>query len=140
MNGLRDIVGRSLWIGVGASLLVVGCASRNPVSLTGNQVVPPVTTAATGSTNIVANGYRDVFGSVSTSGINATAAHIHQGAQGQTGPPIVTLERKGDNVWQVPTHTQLTEAQYQDYLRGGLYVNVHTDANKAGEIRAQLNP
>ena len=101
---------------------------------------PPVTTTATGSTNITVNGYRNVMGSVSTSGIAATAAHIHQAPAGQTGPPIVTLERKSDNLWQVPPDTQLTKAQYDAWANGDLYVNVHSPANPAGEIRAQLKP
>jgi hypothetical protein len=140
MIGLQNIVGRSLSVGVGATLLLAGCASRQPVTLSGNQVVPPVATTATGTSNIAVNGYKNVYGSVATSGIAATAAHIHQGAPGQTGPPIVTLEKKSDNVWQVPTHTQLTDAQYAAYANGDLYVNVHSDAHKAGEIRAQLKP
>ena len=34
----------------------------------------------------------------------------------------------------------LTEAQYAAYTDGNLYVNVHTEANKGGEVRAQLRP
>jgi len=40
----------------------------------------------------------------------------------------------------VPQGTVLTVAQYQAYLASQLYVNVHSDANKAGEIRAQVKP
>jgi hypothetical protein len=36
--------------------------------------------------------------------------------------------------------TALTDAQYQAYLTGRLYVNVHTDTHKDGEVRAQLRP
>jgi hypothetical protein len=81
-----------------------------------------------------------LVGTVQTTGLVATAAHIHQGAVGQNGPVIVTLVKTGTDVWGVPVGTSLTDAQYQAYLAGQLYVNVHTDANKGGEIRAQLKP
>jgi len=81
-----------------------------------------------------------LVGTVQTTGLVATAAHIHQGAVGQNGPVIVTLVQTATNVWGVPVGTALTDAQYQAYLAGQLYVNVHTDANKGGEIRAQLKP
>jgi len=34
----------------------------------------------------------------------------------------------------------LTEAQMRSYKAGQLYVNVHSAANKGGEIRGQLEP
>jgi hypothetical protein len=34
----------------------------------------------------------------------------------------------------------LTDAQYKSYKAGELYVNVHSDAYKGGEIRGQLMP
>ena len=34
----------------------------------------------------------------------------------------------------------LTDAQYEAFKAGNLYVNVHSDANKGGEIRGQLRP
>ena len=53
---------------------------------------------------------------------------------------IVTLEKTSVNVWSVPNGTTLTQAQYDAYQAGQLYVNVHSDANKGGEIRAQIRP
>ena len=81
-----------------------------------------------------------LVGTVQTTGMAATAAHIHQGAVGQNGPVIIALVKTSSDVWTVPLGTSLTDAQYQAYLAGQLYVNVHTDANKGGEIRAQLKP
>ena len=77
---------------------------------------------------------------MNTSNVTGTAAHVHQGAAGQNGPVIVTLVKTGPNSWAVPPGTTLSSAQYQAYWDGLLYVNVHSDANKGGEIRAQLKP
>jgi hypothetical protein len=77
---------------------------------------------------------------VMTSGVAATMAHIHVGKAGTNGPVAVTLNKSGDNVWKVPDGTKLSEAQYQAYKAGELYVNVHSPENKGGEIRGQLNP
>ena len=155
MTSLHPVLSRSLWLGLGAAaLLVAGCANHpkstsGVTALTGDKQVPPVTTAASGTTDISARPSRcpggagncpTLHGMVNTSGVTATAAHIHQGAAGQNGPPIVTLVRTGPNSWQVPQGTTLSEAQYLAYWDGLLYVNVHSDANQGGEIRAQLKP
>jgi hypothetical protein len=57
---------------------------------------------------------------------------------GKNGPDIITLRKTGDNEWSVPTDAKLTDAQYDAYKAGGLYVNVHSDAHRSGEIRGQL--
>jgi len=130
-----------------AALLAAGCAqvsspapSGANVILNGNQEVPPVSTAATGTGTIRVLMDRSVSGSVRTSGVAATAAHIHQGAPGQNGPVIVTLIKLDDNTWAVPSGTTLTPAQNDAYWAGMLYVNVHTNAHQGGEVRAQLKP
>ena len=126
-------------------VVLAGCASdsyqqSNKLSLTGAQEVPPVTTSASGSGTITVGADKSVSGSVTTSGIAATAAHIHEGAMGANGPVIVPLAKTSDNVWSVAAGAKLTDAQYDSYKAGKLYVNVHSAANKGGEIRAQLKP
>lgn len=107
------------------------------VSLSGDQEVPPVTTAAKGSGTIIINDDMTIRGSVATTGVEGTMAHIHQGAVGKNGPPIITLTKSGDN-WMVPADAKLSDAQYKAFKAGELYVNVHSAAHKGGEIRGQL--
>lgn len=134
-------------------LIVVGCATTNgmsqqgiKVTLTGDQEVPPVKTAATGNGTIVISPDKSVSGSITTSGIVGTVAHIHDSVPGETmcgaknGPVIIPLTKGPDNTWSVPAGAKLTDAQYASYQAGNLYVNVHSAANKGGEICSRLNP
>jgi len=110
------------------------------VTLSGSQEVPPVTTSASGSGSIKVSDDKTVTGSVKTSGIDGAAAHIHVGAPGQNGPVAVPLAKGMDGTWSVPAGAKLTDAQYTAYKAGNLYVNVHSAANKGGEIRGQVKP
>jgi len=110
------------------------------VSLTGAQEVPPASTQGSGSGSFRVAKDGTVTGSVTTSGVQGTMAHIHQAAKGQNGPVIVPLEKKDDNTWAVPEGKKLTPAQLDALKAGNLYVNVHSAKFKGGEIRAQLQP
>jgi CHRD domain-containing protein len=110
------------------------------IKLAGDQEVPPVKTAASGGGTILISSDKSVSGSVTTTGVEGTAAHIHEGPAGKNGPIIIPLTKGADNTWSVPAGAKLTDAQYASYQAGNLYVNVHSAANKGGEIRAQLNP
>jgi len=114
--------------------------AESPISiaLTGASEVPPVTTAATGMVNISVLPNRSVSGSIDVANMVPTMAHIHEGAVGKNGPPIITLIKNNDKVFTVPIDTKLSEAQYTNYISGNLYVNVHSEAHPNGEIRAQL--
>ena len=107
------------------------------VSLTGAEEVPAVSTAAKGSGSFRVADDGTVSGSVTTEGMQGTMAHIHQAAKGQNGPVIVPLTKNGDT-YSVPEGKKLTPAQMDALKAGNLYVNVHSDKNKGGEIRAQL--
>ena len=115
-------------------------AGQSKVELSGAQEVPPVTTSASGSGTITVNADMSVSGSVTTSGVPGTMAHIHNAAAGKNGPVIIPLAKSGDNTWAVPAGAKLTEAQYKAYEAGDLYVNVHSAAHKGGEVRGQLKP
>ena len=98
------------------------------VTLTGAEETPPVTTSASGA------------GTIKTTGIDGTVAHIHVGAPGVAGPVIITLAKGEGGVWSVPPGSKLTDEQYASFKAGNLYVNVHSAEHKPGEIRAQLKP
>jgi hypothetical protein len=133
---------RMLAAATAGALLVAGLASAKDiaVSLTGDQEVPAVTTAAKGSGKITVADDKSVTGSIKTTGITGVAAHIHEAPAGQNGKPIITLEKKGDNEWVVPAGSKLTDAQVESLKAGNLYVNVHSAEHKGGEIRTQLKP
>jgi len=133
-----------LWV------LSAGCSATSgasndevKVKLTGDQEVPPVKTAASGSGTFVIAEDKTVSGSVTTTGVEGTVAHIHDSAPGQmcgakNGPVIIPLTKGPDNTWSAPAGAKLTDAQYQSFKAGNLYVNVHSAANKSGEICARL--
>jgi hypothetical protein len=117
----------------------VGMESTSRVHLTGSEEVPAVSTGASGEGSFKVAKDGSVTGSVTTTGIDGTAAHIHRGAKGQNGPVIVPLTKSG-NTFSTPAGAKLSEADLQAYKDGNLYVNVHSAAHKGGEIRAQLKP
>ena len=115
-------------------------AEQIKVTLSGAQEVPPVKTAASGAGTITINADKTVSGSITTTGVAATMAHIHNGDAGKNGPVIIPLTKSGDHSWSVPAGAKLTDTQYEAYKAGGLYVNVHSAEHKGGEIRGQLKP
>lgn len=126
--------------GILAMSVGLAIADETKVTLSGDEEVPPVITSASGTGTITVGSDKSISGSITTSGVEGTAAHIHLGASGKNGPPIITLTKTSENVWSVPAGATLTDEQYQSYKAGELYVNVHSAANKPGEIRGQLKP
>jgi CHRD domain len=135
---------RLFWAGAGtAAMVLAGCAtmmSPGSLMLSGANEVPPVNTSASGSGSFTVGMDKSVSGSVTTTGIAGTAAHIHVGAAGKNGPVAVPLTKTSDATWSAAAGAKLTDAQYEAYKAGETYVNVHSAANKGGEIRAQLRP
>lgn len=132
-------------IGFGAIVVALALASSvasadGKVTLSGAEEVPAVTTSASGTGTISIKDDKTVTGSVTTKGVEGVAAHIHLAPVGKNGPPVITLTKKGDAEWSVPEGSKLNDEQYAAYKAGNLYVNVHSAANKGGEIRAQLKP
>ena len=68
----------------------------------------------------------------------ATAAHIHRGAAGTNGPPVITLDTPDDN--DSDDCDQVPDALVDEIRNNpsGFYVNVHTADYPNGAIRGQI--
>jgi hypothetical protein len=107
-------------------------------SMDAKSEVPPTTSKGTGSVTASYDtgskklswkgSYKDLSGP-------ATAAHFHVGEPGKNGGVAVPIS---PNASPFEGSATLTDAQAADLTAGKMYVNVHTEANKGGEIRGQL--
>lgn len=140
---------RGLMMCAGAALTLAGCAggaemSRQVlnVSMTGIQEVPGPGDADGNGTAQIRVTPRDgqVCWDLYARGIDpATAAHIHRGAAGTAGPPVVTLTTP-DATGRSQGCAAVPQGLARDIAMRGheFYVNVHTAAHPAGAIRGQL--
>ena len=109
-------------------------------SLKAADSVPPNNSNGTGSlqaTYDTAN--KQLTYTVTYSGLtgNATAAHFHGPADpGKTAGVVVPVQ--GSVASPIKGTATLTDAQAADLLAGKWYFNIHTEANKPGEIRGQV--
>ena len=107
--------------------------------LSATEEVPPTSSSASGTGTLVVDpATRAASGSITVSGITATAAHIHLAATGVNGPIIVPLTNAGGGVFSVPAGTVLTAVQLLAYKQGNLYYNAHSVQFPTGEIRGQI--
>jgi hypothetical protein len=133
-------------LGVLALCLVSGAAQADTkilkATLSGASEVPPTTSAGTGSaTATLDTATGKLIWDVTYSGLTgpAKAAHIHGPAgPGQNAGVVVPL--KGNLASPIRGSATLTAPQMADLEAGQYYVNIHTAANKGGEIRGQLQP
>lgn len=145
---------------IASFLVVVGCGSSdtgmsgsdttmpsaNPsftgsvsASLSGSQTVPAIPTRATGTVSMQLDTTDGTLtGNIVHSVTDATVAHIHSGAIGQPGGPVIVLESTSGNEFSVPTGTVLSADEIATFIAGDYYVNVHSSTHPGGEIRGQL--
>jgi hypothetical protein len=139
------IASKRLVLAAAAASLLGACAMMNMHNvrlggtLSGAQEVPPVASEGTGTLDATFDkDTRRLSYTVTYSGLSgpATAAHFHGPAgPGQNAGVIVPFANPASPI---SGETTLTEAQASDLLAGRWYVNVHTRAHPAGEIRAQV--
>lgn len=108
-------------------------------TLDGGQQSPPVTTKGKGTATLTFDtAKKKLSWNVKYSGLSgpATAAHIHgPAAMGENAGPVIPFKKLKSPIKGSET---LTDAQAADLEAGKYYVNVHTAANKDGEIRGQI--
>lgn len=109
--------------------------------LTGAAEVPgPGDTDGGGSATVRVNpGQTQVCYTLTVTGIDAaTVAHIHRGATGVAGPPVVTLDAPADGSSEGCATVSRDVAREIVQNPGGFYVNVHNAAFPNGAVRGQL--
>ncbi|MGX5801009.1 CHRD domain-containing protein [Bradyrhizobium sp. Arg314] len=108
-------------------------------TLDGGQQNPPVTTKGKGTATLTFDTTsKKLSWNVKYSGLSgpAVAAHIHGPADmGANADPVIPFKKLKSPIKGSAT---LTDAQAADLEAGKYYVNVHTAANKDGEIRGQI--
>ena len=127
-------------------------------NLSGDKEVPPVQTQATGTAGFSQPHLSNMSYGIRVNNIEGvTAAHIHQGQEGQNGPIIVTLFKADNETGTGPVNGQLVggnitnnmlegpmagktlEGELANAIQNGqTYVNVHTVENPDGAIRGQI--
>ena len=107
-------------------------------TLNGASETPPNSSKGTGTATLTYNTQTKTFHIVVTySGVTATAAHIHKGAKGESGDVVFPFPLPVTS----PIHytsAPLDAKQQADLYAGLYYVNIHSNAFPAGEIRGQL--
>ncbi|MGE0145691.1 MAG: CHRD domain-containing protein [Planctomycetota bacterium] len=104
--------------------------------LNGGQEVPPTPSLALGRACVRILPSGAVEYRVDTTGVVATAAHIHLAPTGVNGPVIVPLVG-GPTTW-VGVSAPLLSSNLDAMRTGQTYINVHSAAFPGGEIRGQL--
>jgi hypothetical protein len=112
--------------------------------LTAKDEVPPNASTATGGGTFRLNpATKELTWVVMFTGLSgpATAAHIHgPAAPGANAGVVVPFDPPKAPAGEIKGSKTLTDAQIADLQSGKYYANIHTDANKGGEIRGQLMP
>lgn len=108
-------------------------------TLNGASEVPANLSTATGTATFTYNPNTYILsGTVNFTGIVATMAHIHLGAVGSSGAIVFPLGGASPTSPISFVSTALTTQEQSDLMNGLYYVNVHSAALPAGEIRGQL--
>lgn len=131
------------------SVAVAATARAAPVSftvpLTGAQQVPSLQISGSGTADLTYDASTRVLTwSITYSGLSgpASMAHIHGPApEGKNAGIEIWLSRRGSEATSPITgKATLTPTQAQQLMAGDMYINVHTQAHPAGEIRGQIMP
>lgn len=109
-------------------------------TLTSAAEVPPNASKGTGAmTGTYDTATKKLTWNVTFTGLSgpATAAHFHGPADAKANAGVVVPQKDG-LASPMKGEATLTDAQAADLQGGKWYFNIHTEANKGGEIRGQV--
>lgn len=137
---LRSTVAAITFVGIMALATPSMAAMMNfKAAMNGKSEVPANATAGTGTVTVTYDtDTKKITWKGSYSGLTgpATAAHFHGPAgPGKNAGVMIPISPNGPSFEGSAT---LNDAQAKALMDGDMYVNVHTAANKGGEIRGQL--
>lgn len=125
---------------------LAGCSAMQPsntvnfsAKLSGANAVPAITTSGTGMVQATLNKDTNILKwQVTYSGLTgpATAGHFHGPAAADSNAGVVVPFTSVTSP--IEGQATLTPSQVSDLMAGKWYANIHTAANKGGEIRGQL--
>jgi len=143
---------RLVLLAAGGALAIAGCetveeevneeiGNRFIAQMSGAMEVPPADPDGTGMARITINDATNrVCTDIEVRNIGTvTAAHIHRGAPGVNGPPVITLDPPDDND---SDDCDTVDDGLVDEIRrnpAAFYVNVHTTDYPDGAVRGQVN-
>jgi hypothetical protein len=146
MRSHSSVLARSFAVVVGLSL--AGCATVGDAvgtgleaTLSGAEEVPgPGDPDGSGSAEItIVDRTDNLCYEVTVRNIApATAAHIHRGAPGRAGPPVVTLDAPTDGESNACLSVASELVDEIEANPGNFYINVHNAAFPNGAVRGQL--
>ena len=112
------------------------------VPLVGSLEVPPVTTTATGLAILRLTNDKVLYSKVTVNNLESndtlTVSHIHPGAAGTNGSPLIFLCNSVTDFGVLKISNPLDDAAYNQLLNTPMYVNAHSRKHGAGLIRGQI--
>jgi hypothetical protein len=121
-----------------------GTAVSLKAALSGAEEVPgPGVKDGVGAFLIDLAGTKGCYTLKVTMGEKPTMAHLHQGARGATGPPVVDLQpsfEPGESAFTAKSCVDIPADTVARLIGdpAAYYVNVHSDAHPDGAVRGQL--
>ncbi|MBO9202748.1 MULTISPECIES: CHRD domain-containing protein [Niastella] len=112
------------------------------VPLAGGNEVPPVTTTATGLAILRLTGDKVLYSKVTVNNLETndtlTVSHIHPGATGTNGSPLIFLCNSVTDFGVLKISNPLDDASFDQLKNASMYVNAHSRKHGAGLIRGQI--
>ena len=112
------------------------------VPLAGTNEVPAVSTTATGLAILRLTDDKVLYSKVTVNNLESndtlTVSHIHPGAAGTNGSPLIFLCNSATDFGVLKVSAPLDDASYNQLLNNAMYANAHSRRHGSGLVRGQI--